>query len=68
MSVLRSRLLAADEEKRRQELGDKRLSQIGSGDRSEKIRTYNYPQGPHHRPSNQLHTAQSAFIYGRRDR
>lgn len=44
MSVLRSRLLAADEEKRRQELGDKRLSQIGSGDRSEKIRTYNYPQ------------------------
>lgn len=44
MSVLRSRLLVADEEKRRQELGDKRLSQIGSGDRSEKIRTYNYPQ------------------------
>lgn len=44
MNVLRSRLMAAEEEKRRQELGDTRLSQIGTGDRSEKIRTYNYPQ------------------------
>lgn len=44
MDVLRSRLLAAQEEKRAKESGDLRASQVGSGDRSEKIRTYNFPQ------------------------
>ena len=44
MKVLRSRLLQAEEEKRAKELGDERKSQIGTGDRSEKIRTYNFPQ------------------------
>lgn len=44
MKVLRSRLLQIEEEKRAKELGDARKSQIGTGDRSEKIRTYNYPQ------------------------
>jgi len=44
MKVLRSRLLQAEEEKRTKELGDQRKSQIGTGDRSEKIRTYNFPQ------------------------
>lgn len=44
MQILRSRVLAAEEEKRKKELSAQRKSQIGSGDRSEKIRTYNFPQ------------------------
>jgi peptide chain release factor 1 len=44
LSVLRSRLLAAKIEDEQRELSDKRKSLIGSGDRSEKIRTYNFPQ------------------------
>ncbi|UPA21993.1 peptide chain release factor 1 [Candidatus Peribacteria bacterium] len=44
MNVLRTRLFAAQEEKRASELGNLRSSQIGTGDRGEKIRTYNFPQ------------------------
>jgi len=44
LKVLRSRILATREEKRMKELGAERKSQIGTGDRSEKIRTYNFPQ------------------------
>lgn len=44
LQVLRSRLLAQEEEKRRAEIAQQRKSQIGTGDRSEKIRTYNFPQ------------------------
>lgn len=44
MSVLRSRLLAQKIESEQKELSDARRKLIGSGDRSEKIRTYNFPQ------------------------
>lgn len=44
LRVLRSRLLQQEDDKRAKELGEARRDQIGTGDRSEKIRTYNFPQ------------------------
>ena len=44
LSILRARLYEIEEEKRRSEIESDRRSQVGTGERSEKIRTYNYPQ------------------------
>jgi peptide chain release factor 1 len=44
MAVLRSRLYDLEQQRRAKELGETRRSQVRTGDRSEKIRTYNYPQ------------------------
>jgi peptide chain release factor 1 len=45
LRILRSRLLEREMRERREHEGAMRLSQVGSGDRSAKIRTYNFPQG-----------------------
>ena len=45
MKILRSRVYEAEREKKEKERSKERKSQIGSGDRSERIRTYNFPQG-----------------------
>ena len=44
MAVLRSRLLARENERQQREVSQSRRSQIGTGDRSERVRTYNFPQ------------------------
>lgn len=45
MKILRSRIYEVMEAERHKEIADQRKSQVGSGDRSERIRTYNFPQG-----------------------
>ena len=45
MKLHRSRLYEQEKQKQETEVANARKSQVGSGDRSEKIRTYNYPQG-----------------------
>ena len=45
MSLLKARLLAAEREKQQSAQAQARKLQVGSGDRSERIRTYNFPQG-----------------------
>ncbi|MBC8078335.1 MAG: peptide chain release factor 1 [Chloroflexales bacterium] len=44
LSVLRARVFAREQERRQKERGENRLAQVGTGERAEKIRTYNYPQ------------------------
>lgn len=45
MSLLQAKILAQEQEKQQTEIDNKRRNLIGSGDRSERIRTYNFPQG-----------------------
>ncbi|MEM9058697.1 MAG: peptide chain release factor-like protein, partial [Pseudomonadota bacterium] len=45
MALLQARMLAVEQEKQQQAQATTRRLQVGSGDRSERIRTYNYPQG-----------------------
>ena len=45
LKVLRSRLLEAEQAKQDAQIAENRKSQVGTGDRSERIRTYNFPQG-----------------------
>jgi peptide chain release factor 1 len=45
MNMLKSRLYEIEKNKQDSEIANARKTQVGSGDRSEKIRTYNYPQG-----------------------
>jgi len=45
MKVLASRILQTEQERQNSEMAADRKAQVGSGDRSERIRTYNFPQG-----------------------
>ena len=68
MRVLRSRLFEMEQEKQQAEIAKDRKSQVGSGDRSEKIRTYNFPQSrvTDHRIGKTIHQL-TAFLDGELD-
>ena len=64
LKILRSRVYEAEKRKKDQERSDNRRSQIGTGDRSERIRTYNFPQGrvTDHRINLTLHKLEDFLI------
>lgn len=61
MAVLRARLLDREQRRQGEKLATERRSQVGTGERSEKIRTYNFPQGrvSDHRIGLTLHNLES---------
>ena len=61
MKILRSRLLEAEQERLDRERADERRAQVGTGDRSERIRTYNFPQSriTDHRAGLSVHRLES---------
>lgn len=68
LKVMKSRLYDMEQRKKAESLASERQSQIGTGDRSERIRTYNYPQGrvTDHRIGMTLYSLES-FLNGRID-
>ena len=64
LKVLRSRLLAIKEEEEASQRSEERRSQVGSGDRSERVRTYNFPQSrlTDHRIKLTLHSLEQAMM------
>jgi peptide chain release factor 1 len=60
MKVLRARLYEIEMRKQQEAIAKDRRSQVGTGERSEKIRTYNVPAEPHHRTPDQLHHPSAA--------
>jgi peptide chain release factor 1 len=64
MSILRARLYEIEQEKRQEQIDDDRRGQVGSGDRSEKIRTYNFPQSrvTDHRINLTTHNLQTVLV------
>ena len=63
LRILKARMLDAARHKRQAEEAEQRRSQVGTGERSEKIRTYNYPQGrvTDHRIGLTLHKLQAVL-------
>lgn len=68
LKIMKSRLAALEKEKRESAIASERRSQVGTGDRSERIRTYNYPQGrvTDHRIGLTIYQLE-AFLNGRMD-
>ena len=68
MAVLRARILDIEQRKHSEKIASERRSQVGTGDRSEKVRTYNFPQGriTDHRIGLNLHNMES-FLGGELD-
>ncbi len=68
MKMLRAKLFELEQERQLSEREALRRGQVGTGDRSEKIRTYNFPSGPADRPPHWCHLAQPRRPHGRRHR